>query len=140
MPNAGFGQCKLTGTRGKYVKSHIIPEALTETLWKGNPLTQVGRHGKRIKRWTTWYDRKLVTVEGEAILATHDDWAINLFRQKELIWSSWGAMEQLDLPDHSLGPGRRGLRKLDGVDCERLRLFFLSLLWRAAATTCSNST
>ena len=140
MPNAGFGQCKLTGTRGKYVKSHIIPEALTETLWKGNPLTQVGRHGKRIKRWTTWYDRKLVTVEGEAILATHDDWAINLFRQKELIWSSWGAMEQLDLPDHSLGPGRRGLRKLDGVHCERLRLFFLSLLWRAAATTCSNST
>ncbi len=45
-------------------------------------------------------------------------------------------MEQLDLPDHSLGPpGGRGLRKLDGVDCARLRLFFLSLLWRAAATS-----
>jgi hypothetical protein len=33
-----FGQCKLTGTHGKYVKPHIIPKALTETLWKGNPL------------------------------------------------------------------------------------------------------
>src|SRR5208337_2570967 len=133
--NVRFGQCKLTGTHGRYVDAHIIPEALTETLWKGKPLIQIGRHGRRIKRWTTWYDRKLVTAEGEAILAKYDDWAINFFRQKKLIWSSWGPMEQLDLPDHSLGPGRFGLRKLDGVDCARLRLFFLSLLWRAAATS-----
>jgi hypothetical protein len=134
--NVRVGQCKLTGTHGRYVKAHIIPEALTDTLWKGKPLTQIGRHGKRIRRQTSWYDRELVTAEGEAILARHDDWAINFFRQKKLIWSSWGPMEQLTLPDHSLvwGPGNWGLRKLDGVDCARLRLFFLSLLWRAAAT------
>src|SRR5208337_2129315 len=88
--NVRFGQCKLTGTHGRYVDAHIIPEALTETLWKGKPLIQIGRHGRRIKRWTTWYDRKLVTAEGEAILAKYDDWAINFFRQKKLIWSSWG--------------------------------------------------
>ena len=44
-------------------------------------------------------------------------------------------LEQLDLPDNSLVVGRWGLRKLDGVDCARLRAFFLSLLWRAAATS-----
>jgi hypothetical protein len=133
--NVQIGRCKLTGTDGRYVNAHVIPEALTKTPWKGNPLTQIGRHGRRIKRWTTWYDNGLVTAEGEAILARYDDWAINFFRQKKLIWSSWGPMEQLDLPDHSLGPGRWGLRKLDGVDCARLRLFFLSVLWRAAATS-----
>jgi hypothetical protein len=126
----------LTGARGRYVKAHIIPEALTETLWKGKPLTQMGRHGRHIRRQTSWYDRELVTAEGEAILARHDDWAINFFRQKKLIWSSWGPMEQLDLPDQIPGPpsGGSGLRELNGVDSVRLRLFFLSLLWRAAAT------
>jgi hypothetical protein len=133
--NVRIGQCKLTGTHGRYVDAHIIPEALTETVWKGKPLTQNGRHGRRIKRWTSWYDSRLVTAEGEDILARYDDWAIKFFRQKKLIWSSWGPMEQLDLPDHSWGPGRWGYRKLDGVDCARLRLFFLSLLWRAAATS-----
>jgi hypothetical protein len=134
--NVRIGQCKLTGAHGRYVKSHIIPEALTETVWKDQPLTQIGRNGKRIKRWTSWYDSRLVTAEGEAILADYDDWAINFFRQKKLIWSSWGPMEQLELPDHTWSPDRnRGFRKLEGVDCTRLRLFFLSLLWRAAATS-----
>ena len=135
--NVRVGQCKLTGVHGRYVKSHIIPEALTETIWRGQPLTQKGRNGRHIKRWTSWYDSRLVTAEGEAILASYDDWAIDFFRQKKLIWSSWGPMGQLELPDHNTwSPDRnRGLRKLEGVDCARLRLFFLSLLWRAAATS-----
>ena len=72
MGNVRIGQCKLTGTRGRYVNAHIIPEALTETLWNSKPLTQIGRYGRRIKRWTTWYDSRLVTAEGEAILARYD--------------------------------------------------------------------
>jgi hypothetical protein len=134
--NVRFGQCKLTGTHGQYVKAHIIPGALTETHLRGTPLTQTGRQGRRIKRWTTWYDRELVTAEGEAILARYDDWAINFFRERKLIWSSWGPKGQLDLPDHSLELlNGWGLRKLAGVGCARLGLFFLSRLWRAAATS-----
>ena len=63
------GMCKLTLTYGKFVKSHIIPEALTETSWGGSPLTQPGPNGRRIRRCTSWYDPQLVTTEGEAILA-----------------------------------------------------------------------
>jgi hypothetical protein len=102
--NVRIGQCKLTMMQGRYVKAHIIPEALTETSWKGRPLTQKGRNGARIRRWTSWYDNRLVTADGEAILAKYDDWAINFFRQKKLIWSSWGTMVQLESPDHSWFP------------------------------------
>ena len=35
-----IGRCKLTGDLGRFVDSHIIPEALTETVWNGQPLTQ----------------------------------------------------------------------------------------------------
>lgn len=134
--NARVGYCKLTGNHGRYVKSHIIPEALTETVWKGRPLTQRGQNGRNLRRWTSWYDPRLVTAEGEAILSDYDNWAIEFFRERKLIWSSWGAMEELELPDHHWGPERRfGYRKLEGIDGDRLRLFFLSLLWRAAATT-----
>jgi hypothetical protein len=134
--NVRIGQCKLTGVHGRYVDSHIIPKALTETVWKGQPLTQKGAGGRHIKRWTSWYDSRLVAVEGEAILAGYDDWAIKFFHEKKLIWSSWGSMGQLELPDHSWLPDQKiGIRKLEGVDCTRLRLFFLSLLWRAAETS-----
>ena len=134
--NVRIGQCKLTMMQGRYVKAHIIPEALTETSWKGQPLTQKGRNGRHIRRWTSWYDNRLVTDNGEAILAKYDDWAINFFRQKRLIWSSWGRMVQLESPDHVWFPGPQvGIRKLEGIDCKCLRLFFLSLLWRAAATS-----
>ncbi|MCQ4190103.1 hypothetical protein [Methylocystis suflitae] len=82
------------------------------------------------------YDGRLVTADGEAILAKYDDWAINFFRQQKLIWSSWGPTITLESSDHAwIDKIRFGIRKLDGVDCTRLRLFFLSLLWRAAATT-----
>jgi hypothetical protein len=133
--NVRVGQCKLTGVHGRYVASHIIPKALTDS-GEGKPLTQKGRNGRYIKRWTSWYDSRLVTAEGEAILASYDNWAINFFREKKLIWSSWGPIVQLESPDHIWLPGPQvGIRQLRGVDCERLRLFFLSLLWRAAATS-----
>ena len=133
--NVRIGQCQLTMMQGRYVNAHIIPEALTETSWKGQPLTQKGRNGRHVRRWTSWYDNRLVTADGEAILAKYDNWAINFFRQKKLIWSSWGPMVQLESPDHAWFPDQKiGIRKLEGIDFPRLRLFFLSLLWRAAAT------
>jgi hypothetical protein len=119
------------------VKAHIIPEALSATLSPDKqPLTQRGKDGRYIRRWTSWYDEKLVTADGEAILTGYDTWAIEFFRWHKLIWSSWGPMARLEVPDHLENPGAAwmGHRTLRGINCERLRLFFLSLLWRAAAT------
>ncbi|MGA2636839.1 hypothetical protein [Methylocella sp.] len=78
----------------------------------------------------------MVTADGEEILARYDDWAISFLRQKKLIWSSWGAICKLASEDHTLLPDQRlGFRRILGVDSARLRLFFLSVLWRAATTS-----
>ena len=130
-----FGKCRLTGRRGHFVKSHIIPEALTEATWRGQPLTQQGKGGRLIKRWTSWYDDKLVTSEGEAVLQKYDDWAIKFFRTHKLIWSAiFPPLGRLETADHQWSDElNMGVRRI--VDeTSMLRLFFLSLLWRAATT------
>ena len=126
------GNCKLTRIDGKFIASHIVPQALTEGAWNDQPLRQ-RIDGRIIKRWTSWNDPQLVIQEGEDILQELDDWAIKFFRERKLIWSSWETMA-LQVPDHELVYEGWDLRKLAGVDGRRLRQFFLSLLWRAAAT------
>jgi hypothetical protein len=85
-----FGTCKLTGLKGKYVKSHIVPQAFTIGLRKGHPLYQKGAQGKYFRKWSSWYDSELVTKEGEVILAKYDDWAAKILADKKLVWTSWG--------------------------------------------------
>jgi hypothetical protein len=129
-----FGKCKLTGRRGHFVKSHIIPEALTEASWRGQPLTQQGKGGRLIRRRTSWYDDRLVTSEGEGLLQKYDDWAINFFRKHKLIWSAILPLGRLATTDHQwFDEVNVGIRRI--IDESRmLRSFFLSLLWRAAMT------
>jgi hypothetical protein len=132
------GVCKLTGATGKFVKAHLLPRAVTKPAVPGAPFVENGAHGGRPKRaWSSWYDRELVTAEGEAILAEFDNWAIPELRKHKLIWSGFGPL--LALPfgqDHDAIPGTDcGIRKLMDTDFRKLRLFFLSLLWRAAAST-----
>jgi hypothetical protein len=80
----------------------------------------------------------LVIKKGENILADYDNWAIAELRRLELIWSGWGTKRSLPLetPDW-FGPRPEGfgLRQVECANPEKLRLFFLSLLWRAAAAT-----
>jgi Ser/Thr protein kinase RdoA (MazF antagonist) len=97
------GLCGLTGKPGKYVKAHILPAALTEAGDNAGALTQHGEGQTRpIRRWTSWYDPRLVTAEGEAILAAYDEWAIQELRRLKLVWSSWGPMLDLSTAGHTL--------------------------------------
>lgn len=129
------GICKLTGQRGNFVRSHLIPAALTRPEYRGAPLIQPGPGPLPIRRWTSWYDRQLVTSEGEALLQSYDGRGIAELQRHRLIWSSWGPMIRLSTSDHRTLPGNPfGIRKITGVDSVCLRLFFLSLLWRAAST------
>jgi hypothetical protein len=70
-------------------------------------------------------------------LARLDNWAIPELRKHKLVWSGWGPLQSLPHGhDHDpIGTTGFGLRKVSGLDANRLRLFFLSLLWRAAAST-----
>lgn len=118
------------------MRCHILPEALTRPERVGANLVQYGQGNRPIKRWTSWYDRKLVTEEGEAALARYDDWAIKALHKHKLVWSSWGPTQCLDTSYfRPLLPSPWGLRTVAGCDTRKLRLFFLSILWRAAATS-----
>jgi hypothetical protein len=131
----GYGLCALTGTPGKFVEAHILPKALTRPERPGAPLIQ-RRSGRRpVRRWTSWYDANLVTADGEKILAGYDDWAIRELRRHKLVWSGWGGSKSLEAKDFTaLNSTPWGMRRISEIDTQHLRLFFLSLLWRAAAS------
>jgi len=124
-----IGVCKLTGKRGKYVKSHILPAALTSPKRKDRGVVQLGPNNRPTRRWSSWYDSCLVTKDGEDILASIDDLAIRELRKHKLVWSGWGPI--CALPESAMPMSVRVIEKVDVV---ALRLFFLSILWRAAAT------
>lgn len=133
MPKSGI--CKLTGTPGRFVRSHLIPAAFTKPEEPGAFLFQSGPGRRPVKRWSSWYDQQLVTEQGERILRDLDTWAIEELRRTKLVWSGWGPMMRLQTPDFRQIEGTPwGIRKLTVRDPAKLRLFFLSLLWRAAAT------
>lgn len=131
-----FGVCRLTGTHGKFAKSHLIPRALTKPTEPGAPLLQAGGKQPITIRRDSWYDRGIVTLEGESILGRIDGAAITELRRLKLIWSGWDGARTLPDPDHRpVVPPAHGARLLRGVNAPVLRTFFLSLLWRAAVTS-----
>jgi hypothetical protein len=130
----GYGVCKLTGNSGTFVKAHLLPKAVTRPTVAGEYFISGGEGSRPKKSWSSWYDEELVIRKGEDILARYDNWAIAELRRLELIWSGWGASTSVEtwLPSK---PAGFGLRLVECADPDKLRLFFLSLLWRAAATT-----
>ena len=78
-----MGLCKLTKTSGKFVKSHIIPKALTRPTVRGNKFIQksvTSAQSLYIKRADSWYDQGIVTREGENYLSDFDAHAIKELR------------------------------------------------------------
>lgn len=130
------GMCKLTGDVGPFVKAHIFPKALTYPAEKGMPFVQSGQDSPPVKRWSSWYDPAIVTRAGEDILEEYDTSAIEELRRHKLVWSSWGTDKSLASEDFFPIPETDGwgVRAIKGLDGARLRLFFLSLLWRTAVS------
>lgn len=128
------GRCQLTGQYGPYVKSHIIPASLTRLPSNGKKIIQAGI-GLGVKhRFVSWYDNELVTRAGEDILEEIDTPAIEILRKHKLIWSSWGSDKRLKADDFLAEPNEQGIRVVRIGRAKELQLFFLSLLWRSAAS------
>jgi len=129
------GICRLTGERGKFVKAHIIPAALTKPTIAGMHFVQVGESSRPIKRWTSWYDKNLLTSKGEAIFEKYDQRGIEILRKHGLVWSGWNSQ---DIPkfenNNPIDEAGRGIRIFEKIEADELRMFLLSILWRAAAT------
>lgn len=130
-----IGICKLTGTSGPYVKSHIIPKALTRPEQRGMSFVTVDGEARPGRQFDSWYDYELVTQAGEDILTELDTYAISELRRLKLVWQSWGPMLELCTPEtHFFPQTPNGVRKIIFEDGGKMRLFFLSILWRAAAS------
>ena len=126
------GVCALTRRTGRYVASHIIPKALTNLSPSGEMRLEVGLNLPIRKRYDSWYDERLVIRNGEDILSEIDNEAIRYLRLHKLIWSGW---EGKRLLEESLEQVEGyGIRSLE-ISAQTLQLFFLSLLWRAAASS-----
>lgn len=128
-------RCKLTHKGGKFVKAHLIPQAFTKPETPGDPLMQFGQGHKPKRRWSSWYDPTLVNAEGELILRDLDTWAISFLRKAKLVWSGWGPVVSLNDQTITVPHLGWGIRRVQVPDKDRLRLFMLSILWRAAATS-----
>lgn len=131
-----YGTCTLTGVSGKFVKSHIIPQSVTRFEIKGVKVMQVGIGYRAGWRATSWYDDELVTQNGEDILQLLDDNGVLELRNNKMIWNSWDR-EWTKLPqEYLLNEGNYDLnfRLISGVNVEALRLFFYSMVWRAAVS------
>jgi hypothetical protein len=128
------GTCKLTGIHGRLVDSHLIPLALTRLSRTGQKYIEAGIGLGTKSRSNSWYDGQLVTGEGEGILAAIDARGIEVLRRCKLVWSGWSADEDL-AAEFAYSEQGVGIREIQVAQAEDLQLFFLSLLWRAAAST-----
>ncbi|WP_122418281.1 hypothetical protein [Pseudomonas viridiflava] len=128
------GKCKLTLQPGTFVKAHITPLAFT-SLTVGAYFVEGGPGLRPTRRPTSWYDKQLVTRKGEDVLAELDNIAARELRLGKLVWSGWNEASELgdSLMEYPGSPHM--VRLVPGLDFLRLRVFFLSLLWRAAAST-----
>lgn len=135
-----YGICQLTGKSGKFVRCHLLPKALTSTPSPGEPRVESGDGLlEPRRRFDGWYDKKMVTRAGEDILALYDDKAIPILRKHGLVWSS---PTPLTMPDPRFDDGIEGASggwqigsiEISPEEGRWLRLFYLSLLWRAAVT------
>lgn len=126
-----MGVCKLTRTEGKFVKSHLIPKALTRPTKPGNQFFQPAPNSTQrryIRKSDSWYDKTIVTRVGEEYLSDLDDYAIRELRAQGLLWSS-----------EVIRPTATSLINSFSVvefSCQnKIRRFFLSILWRAAVSS-----
>jgi len=129
------GVCRLTRKSGQFVNAHIIPKALTKPETPGKPFVESGDGNRPRRRWSSWTDQALVIREGEDIFARLDDSAIVEMRKHALLWSSWGPRTSLGALHDEIPNTGWGVRSLQISDPSSLRLFYLSVLWRASASS-----
>ena len=118
--------CKLTGNDGQPAKAHIIPESfyLINRSEKGPLKLVTNTSGVYPKRsWTGIYDETIVTQEGEKRFLEWDDYAYRLL------------VEQINTAAELKHRGSVLAYIYDSFDYPKLKLFFLSVLWRAGVSS-----
>lgn len=130
-----YGRCRLTGLNGTFVSSHVIPKALTRASVPGRPFIQAGMGARPTRRFDSWFDTALVVRKGEDLLSQIDSRGVELLRRHKLVWSGWGEMKSIATDEPINEEAGFGFRLISGVDLSALRIFLISVLWRAAESS-----
>src|SRR5258706_1443213 len=113
--------CKLCGEQGGLVEAHIIPRSFYEPLKDGSgPLTMGSNRPRFYPKRSSMgaYDKELVCGKCEALFSPWDDYAQRLLLR---------ACEESSLFEAN---GQPIAYVYPTFDYHRLKLFFVSLLWR----------
>lgn len=138
---AKVGICSLTGDNSVFVRSHILPKALTKLSDNGERYLEKSLNSRSVWRSNSWYDYSLVTRKGEDILSEIDTNGIKVLRENMLVWSGWKKRWSALPSEYFLqrtmqyNGGLLRFRRLDSLDTSAIRQFYLSILWRAASSS-----
>ena len=119
-------KCKLTGVEGKGVDAHIIPKSFyaidpDEKLPTKLISNAEGQYPKKSPQGI--YDQTILTEEGERVFSDWDDYGARLLLK--------GKSE----PESLRNNGEIVAYKVAEYDYAKLKLFFLSILWRASVSS-----
>jgi hypothetical protein len=118
--------CRGCGIEKKLIKAHIIPESFFRGLRDGQKAPKIlstteGIHPKKAPIGV--YDMGILCNDCEQIFKTLDDYGCHILINKE------SELETLNHDGQVVG------YRIKDVDTSRLKLFFLSILWRASIST-----
>lgn len=112
--------------------AHIIPRAFMRRVSPA-PFMEGDGLSPSKKRFTGWYDQDILGYDGEKIIARYDDAAAKCFVERRYTYKT-----RRDTSD----PGilrddfqANQIYEIEGVDTRLIKLFALSLLWRAAVSS-----
>ncbi|TIH17177.1 hypothetical protein D0S45_08435 [Marinifilum sp. JC120] len=118
--------CKFCQNDRKLVKSHIIPKSLYKPLFSGGEVPEIitnkrDEHKRRSPKGV--YDKTIVCSECERKFDKYDNYASSFFLE-----------EKYEKKEFSNVTGLQALQ-IDNFNYGLLKLFGLSLLWRASVST-----
>ena len=113
--------CKMCLEARPLCDSHIIPKFFFRQRNKNSPMYEVGNQDPLKKRIPTGWYEKLLCSWCEQHLGRYDDYAAKFFNGFE----NW---EKVTIGDMNL-------YKINDYDHKKLKLFFMSVLWRAGIAT-----
>ena len=118
--------CKLTGKIGQAIKAHVVPRAFYELPpQEEGPCILVSNAPNTFPKKVPVgiYDETMVTQDGENLFKPWDDYAIRILLKQEAAFepvTHGGVIRAWTLPEYEYSP---------------LKLFALSVLWRAHTST-----
>jgi hypothetical protein len=122
-----LGICKLCDREARLVKAHIVPESFhrdSNPPGTGPALIMGTDPGQRTQRSHTGvYDRTILCEPCEGKFAPYDDYAANLLINKR------------DTAFRQYAEGVKSYFKADQFDYSKLKLFIISVLWRASVSS-----